>query len=126
MTDEPADGANILTVDDDRSVRDIVIAGLEGAGFRCTGAENPAQATGALRDGRFDLVLLDVGMPEKSGTEFLSELTLEHPNLAVVMLTGNADVSIAVQTLREGAKTRLCVSSSGGKVLISRQPAPTL
>ena len=103
MAQESENVATILTVDDDKSVRDVVMAGLREAGYRCADAESPAQAATALREDGFDLVLLDINMPQKTGTEYLSELVLDHPDLAVVMLTGDADVDIAIRTMREGA-----------------------
>lgn len=56
-----------------------------------------------MSDENFDLVLLDITMPGKSGIEFLPEIKDNDPDVAVVMLTGIADVSVGVKAMREGA-----------------------
>jgi CheY-like chemotaxis protein len=50
-----------------------------------------------------DVVLLDLQMPEMSGVEVLDHLRRDHPNLRVVILTGNENVEVAKSTLRSGA-----------------------
>ena len=92
----------ILVVDDDRLGREAVAAMLNRL-FECRTAESAEQAAIALRQEQFDLVLLDVNMPGKSGIEFLPEITRQYPDIPVVMLTGLADVSTAVKAMQEGA-----------------------
>ena len=50
-----------------------------------------------------DLILLDIGLPDVSGIDMLPRLRSEHPELAIVILTGEDDVSTAVWAMREGA-----------------------
>ena len=56
-----------------------------------------------MSDEKFDLVLLDITMAGKSGIEFLPEIKDNDPDVAVVMLTEIADVSVGVKAMREGA-----------------------
>ena len=103
MTQESTDSPRILTVDDDKGTRDIVTAGLTRAGYQCLGANGADEAAFTLKKDGFDLVLLDIMMPVKNGIEYLPELISEHPDIAVLMLTGEADVTLAVRAMRERA-----------------------
>ena len=90
--DDPADRKLVRTYL--RQVADREIAMLE-AGER-------AEIQEALGRGRIDLVLMDNQMPEKSGMEWLAEIS-EERMAPVVMLTGSGSEEVAVQALQEGA-----------------------
>jgi two-component system phosphate regulon response regulator OmpR len=97
------DTAATLIVDDDaasaRLMRDI----LELEGYRCTIAADAASARRALDDREYALALVDVMMPGESGLELAASLLREHPNLAVVMVTGVDDRNIAQLAIDTGA-----------------------
>lgn len=61
-------------------------------------------ALNRLSEGRFDLVLLDLLLPESSGLSSLFQVMLNHPNVPVVVLTGLGDGATALQALRWGAQ----------------------
>jgi two-component system response regulator FixJ len=89
-------------VDDDEAVRDSVKAVLEAAGFVCETYASagdflarPEPATGCA--------LVDVRMPDMDGLTLLRELAARRPDIAVVIMTGFADVPLAVRAMREGA-----------------------
>ena len=67
----------ILIVDDDPATRDTGRMILENAGHACTEAENGPQALVLVRQQNFDLVLLDIDMPQMQGTEVLRQLRAE-------------------------------------------------
>lgn len=90
--DDPADRKLVRTYLREVADREIVI--LE-AGER-------AEIREALDKGRIDLVLMDNQMPEKSGMEWLAEIS-EKRMAPVVMLTGSGSEEVAVQALQEGA-----------------------
>ena len=69
----------------------------------CATAQSASEATGILAEGRFDLVLLDINMPVMTGIEYLPRLLSAHPDLAVVILTGDADLQTTIGAMREGA-----------------------
>jgi two-component system response regulator FixJ len=89
-------------VDDDEAVRDSVKAVLEVAGFAC---ETYASARAFLdADKRAPgCALVDVRMPEMDGLTLLRALGARHPDIGVVIMTGFADVPLAVRAMREGA-----------------------
>lgn len=82
-------------------VSDIVING-EG--------ESGLQVLQLLRETpkEFDVVLLDISMPDKSGLEILKRITHEFPRIAVIMLTMHAEDEFGVRALRGGAAGYVC------------------
>src|SRR5882672_662910 len=96
--------AKILVVEDRPDMRSLVRAALESAGHHVAEAGNPADAREALRQCPAELVLcgLQLGAGE-SGLDFLHELAPRSPDVAVVMMTGDADTQVAIGCLRNGA-----------------------
>ncbi|MDO8578792.1 MAG: response regulator [Dehalococcoidales bacterium] len=93
----------VLIVDDEASIRRLVMAKLVNAGYRCVEAGNAAQAMDKLNTEPVSLVLLDVKMPGKSGIELLPEIKTHFPDTAVVMATAVADVTTAIECMQHGA-----------------------
>ena len=93
----------ILVVDDAASIRKWLSTALNKMGYHCVSVSSPDDAERALEREKFDLMLLDIGLPGKSGLEFLPEIHERYPELVVVMLTGRDDVRTAVSAMREGA-----------------------
>jgi CheY-like chemotaxis protein len=86
----------ILIVDDEASVRSMLLAVLEDEGYRAVEAVNGAEAIGCLKQERerFRLVLLDIMMPYKNGWDVLDELRRDPilATLPVVMMTAGENV----------------------------------
>ncbi|NQE45138.1 Methanogenesis regulatory histidine kinase FilI [ANME-1 cluster archaeon GoMg2] len=107
MVEEIKEGApcRILVCDDDPAFRKLVrtylLSGANGTYvLREAGREEEIQD--ALDNGRIDLILMDILMPEKSGTEWLMEIVAKQI-APVIMLTGYGNEELAVQSLHEGA-----------------------
>ncbi|MBV8634284.1 MAG: response regulator transcription factor [Burkholderiaceae bacterium] len=95
----------ILIVDDHAVVRAGIRHFIEEVGTMQIAAE-AATADAALRLTRgqeFDVVLLDIGMPDKSGVEILAQIKRERPALPVLILSMHPESRYAVQLLRSGA-----------------------
>src|SRR5687767_3628003 len=91
---------NILVVEHSLETRSRVRAALEAAGHHVAEAGNPAGAREALRQCPPELVLCGIRFGAgESGLDFLSELTPRSPEIAVVMLTGDADTRVAIDCL---------------------------
>jgi adenylate cyclase len=97
--------SQILVVDDNKMNRLLLARGLEQQGHRVSFAENGRQALQMLRGGCFDLVLLDVLMPEMDGYEVLRELTedSELKNVPVVMVSAVSELDSVVLCIEMGA-----------------------
>ena len=79
----------------------------------CLAVDSAAGAQDVLGEQAFDLLLLDIAMPVKSGMDYLPELISQYPDLAVVMLTGEADVAtLAVAQAGSLVRDRLSQENS--------------
>jgi DNA-binding response OmpR family regulator len=93
----------IMVVDDEEDLRRIIARMLAPQGEiveACDGAE----AVRLLRQKTPDLLLLDVTLPDGSGLDVLKEARAIAPNLPVLMLTGQLDISTARDALEKGAR----------------------
>jgi DNA-binding response OmpR family regulator len=85
--DLPADHGGLLVVDDEPFLRDAVAASLRFLGFDVTTADNGADALRLARDGRFDLLVLDVMLPELDGFDVVRRLRRDGSRVPVIFLT---------------------------------------
>jgi len=97
--------ASILVVDDDRINRLILSCDLEREGHHVTSVEDGSRALEALRAERFDLVLLDVLMPELDGYETLARIERDEKlrHVPVIMVSALEDIESVVRCLELGA-----------------------
>ena len=100
---------HILVVDDNKMNRLLLARGLEQQGHRVSFAENGRQALEMLRAQPFDLVLLDVLMPEMDGYQVLGELTADTnlKNVPVVMVSAVGELDSVVRCIEMGAEDYL-------------------
>src|ERR1700723_1492764 len=85
--DLPADHGGLLVVDDEPFLRDAVAASLRFLGFDVTTADNGAEALRLARDGRFDLLVLDVMLPDVDGFDVVRRLRRDGSWVPVIFLT---------------------------------------
>jgi signal transduction histidine kinase len=93
----------ILVVDDELGIREGCRRALAPHGFEVDTAENGPTGLRKLREGRFDVLLLDAMMPGMSGLEVWQQAQQLDPDLICIIITGYATVELAVQATREGA-----------------------
>lgn len=93
----------ILVVDDCRDILAMLKQSLQYGGYEVAIAESLSEARERLQTETFNLVLCDVCLPKGSGLNLLHELAPSAPDIAVIMMTGNADLNLAIDSLREGA-----------------------
>ena len=94
---------SLLLVDDEASFRTLIGRELGRAGYEIEGAGNLDEARHALGRRAFDLVLLDVRMPDGSGLELLPEIKEQWPATEVLMLTAYGTVEEAIRAMKLGA-----------------------
>jgi CheY-like chemotaxis protein len=84
--------AKILIAEDDAAVRDLVVRALNEDGHELTATPDGAAALGVLNDGgEYDLLLTDVKMPVLDGIGLALAAGRDHPELAIMLMTGYAD-----------------------------------
>jgi len=93
----------ILIAEDEPRLASFLEKGLRANGFVTTVAADGAKASLMARDDEFDLLVLDLGLPEKDGTEILRELRAAGQRMPVIILTARDDVSDKVAGLEGGA-----------------------
>ncbi len=113
----------ILIVDDEEAIRRLLHHKLSGEGYRCLEAGSAEQAMGRLKNKTVELVVLDIKMPGKSGTELLPELRDRYPDTAVIMATAIVDTDIAIQCMRQGAYDYLTKPFNLDEVVMSTNRA---
>ena len=93
----------ILVVDDDEAILQSCRTILEDAGYDIETASGGDAALALLRHKSFDVALVDLKMPGKSGLEVLAEITVADPDLVVMIFTAFGSIESAVEAVRKGA-----------------------
>lgn len=96
---------HVLIVEDDTRIASFLAKGLRAEGYVVTVAGTAGDAIGFLDTllGEFDLLLLDLGLPDKSGLEVLAQLRRRHKSLPAIILTARAGLTDKVGALDLGA-----------------------
>jgi len=93
----------VLIVDDEEEVGEILSLRLKRRGIQPLVATSGALALKTLADSPVDVVLLDVKMPDMDGLTALAKIRAGFPDVAVIMLSGHADMEAATEGLQKGA-----------------------
>lgn len=97
----------VLIIDDEAEVRESLETLLRLEGFEAESGENGDAGLRLIERRAFDVVLLDVALPDRTGLQVLEEIRRLDPNLPVVMITAYASVENAVAAMRAGARNYL-------------------
>ncbi len=101
-------GLHIALLEDDAMLRDrILLPGLANFGFRVDGLATAAGLREQMRSTVFDIVVLDVGLPDADGFSLAGEIRAGHPDIGIMMLTGRGDTPDRVRGLSQGADAYL-------------------
>ncbi|WP_304473133.1 sigma-54 dependent transcriptional regulator [uncultured Desulfovibrio sp.] len=93
----------ILVADDDATHREMLGTLLHEWGYAVGEAVDGEQAVALCREQSFDLALMDVRMPQKTGLEALKDIKAHNPALPVLIMTAFSDVAAAVEAIKAGA-----------------------
>jgi diguanylate cyclase (GGDEF)-like protein len=98
-----ANDIRILVVDDEDSVRTVIVQVLQEDGFTVTSAANGKQALACMQKEKFSLVITDIVMPGMTGLELLEKIKKISPETQVIIITSHASLETAITALRHGA-----------------------
>jgi len=94
---------NVLVADDEKNIREGLAEFLAQDGYGTLVAADGEEALRLIEPGGVDLVITDLRMPKKSGTEVLSTVVGRYPGIPVIVLTGHGTIEDAVSAMRIGA-----------------------
>lgn len=94
---------NILVVEDDPSVRTLVKAILEHNGNHVTTEDTVADGERAATEGSFEMIILDLGLPDGDGYELCKSIRDKNVKTPVLILSGEQEADVRVKCLRVGA-----------------------
>ena len=94
--------ANILIVDDDPNLRKTLSDILRAKGYEAFAAKDGGEGLAMIKDHIFDIVLIDLKLPDMSGLEVLVKVKADHPHMEAIILTGNATLDSAIEATNKG------------------------
>ena len=111
--------ANILMVDDDDMTLRLLSSMLNTEGHICVLASSGQEARNILNSSSFDLILLDINLPDESGLEFVKSASHSLEDTATIMVTGVDDPQVAKSAIRRGAYDYITKPITLNRLLIS-------
>jgi len=96
------ESTSVLVVDDESGIALLCDRVLSRAGYEVVSETNPRVAIEDLQQKRFDLLLVDIRMPEVDGFDVISRAQMVQPDIAVLVMTGFGTVETAIRALRQG------------------------
>jgi two-component system response regulator AtoC len=93
----------LLIIEDDASLSQMLQFHFEDEGFEIATASTCSEGLQLLGKTAFDLILLDQQLPDGTGLELLQQIDTREPGPAVIMMTGQHDLELAIQAIKEGA-----------------------
>jgi len=108
----------VLVIDDEPDIRESLEALLSSENYRVDLAFNAAEGLKKLETSTYDLVLVDLMMPDKSGMELLEEIRLRDRETPLFMITAYGSIEVAVEALKRGANDYFAKPWDNEKLLI--------
>jgi len=100
---QPESAGRILIIDDEAEIRESLETLLQLEGYTVAVAGNGREGMAHVGERTFDVVLLDLALPDKNGMDVLAEIRVLHPQQAVIMITAYGTVENAVRAMQSGA-----------------------
>src|SRR5579864_7197244 len=98
----PAAGS-VLIIDDEAAIREPLETLLELEGYAVQSAATGEEGLARIGERSFDLVLLDLALPDRDGMDLLAEIRVQDPGLSIIMVTAYGTVENAVRAMQSGA-----------------------
>src|SRR5438445_9665861 len=108
----------VLIIDDEADIRESLETLLEMEGYLIELASNATEGLDRLEKGHYDLVLLDLMMPDRSGIEVLQDFRQRDTETPIILITAFGSVEVAVRALKAGANDYFSKSWDNEKLLV--------
>lgn len=95
--------AKILVIDDEKSIRETLKEILEYENHKIDVAEDGEVGLEKFKNNKYDIVLLDIKMPNKDGIEVLEDIFKLGSDVPVIMISGHGNIDTAVESIKKGA-----------------------
>jgi len=99
-TGDPPSRGKVLVVEDDPGTLQFVTTALRRGGFDVTGVSDAVAALTILGDEPWEVLLADIGLPDRSGFDLVADARRRRPQMAIALMTADASVDVAVRALR--------------------------
>ncbi len=94
---------HILIVDDDPELRNLLLRFYSDEGYTAVSVGSGEEALAQLAQGNIDFVVTDIQLPGMSGTDLVTKMRENYPDVPVMAITGYSDIDIAIDVLKNGA-----------------------
>ncbi len=94
----------ILVIDDEKNIRHLLKNELSAEGYTVVTAKSGEEGLKVLTDQNFEIIFLDIRLPEMSGLDVLRNLKLKSSRSDIIMITGYGDIGTAVESMKLGAR----------------------
>ena len=95
--------ASVLLVDDEEDFLETLTERLETRGLKVNSVTSGEDAVSDVDEKKYDAIVVDLAMPGIDGIETLKRIKEKHPDMEIIMLTGQATVSKSIEALKHGA-----------------------
>jgi DNA-binding NtrC family response regulator len=109
---------SILVIDDEQEIRESLEQLLKLEGYKTDCAATAGEGVERIENGLFDLVLLDINLPDRNGLELLQHIKRDSPEIGVIMITAYASTQMAFQASKHGADSYITKPWDNDKLLL--------
>ena len=109
---------SVLIIDDEQEIRESILQLLRMEGYSADSASTAEEGMKKIEGGVFDLVLLDINLPDRNGLDLLKAIKREAPEVGVIMITAYDSSQMAFQASKEGAESYITKPWDNDKLLL--------
>src|ERR1035438_36207 len=109
---------SILVIDDETEIRESLEQLLALEGYKAATASTGEEGLRCIENGLYDLVLLDINLPDRNGLDLLQQIKRESPELSVIMITAYASTQMAFQASKQVADSYVTKTLRDGVFLM--------
>jgi len=109
---------SVLIIDDEQEIRESLEQLLRLEGYQANSAPTAEEGMKRVESGVFDLVLLDISLPDRNGLEVLKFIKRDSPDTGVIMITAYDSSQLAFQASKEGAESYITKPWDNDKLLL--------